>query len=830
MTCGRLLGGSLGLVLASCLLPMAQANPVPARDDPPTVEGLIESIGRFQERIGLESLEITQRSEALDEAIEFRDRLIREAPEDPRRSSWHADQAEDLLLKRIEFPNSWQNHLLNADRTCPMMPSEIPLIVARGLGEATRASRLAAEDIRKIESEDRALREVETMNLLQQLRFDRDVRGPLLESIGLILASRIDAGAAPRALEVLKRLAEDQAENEAIARVIDRWLRLAAIESGDAAYINREAGGINAYENELDRIRATMRLTSPRAAASLASRTHQMKPESERYLRMLIADLRERALQLEYTDSGATPAWNDERGDLWITMLDDPVGRVDWSFDGALSPRIAALTGTLGTDSMPLAGAWALGEEELSRRALGEDHSDLSRRLLEQQLEVVPRTDAAHPRALSVLARLAISDSDRMGAARALERLYLEHPDAPGADPGRVAELLEPLLGVTNEAWIATSYERALLSSVREEGSTPEERRLRNIRLLSLADHLSINEKRTGALEITESIRTEIPSIAAELIVKRARIVHEMLENGELEGAKARKKHLEIAADHRQAVGRHGTSNIALHLAGTLMTLEAVHSRLLTDRTDSDDVRDIVEIARDELIPDSVRIKAMITRHQLRMKSMSERQDAITRAPDLIDAMRINEEVARGLLLESALVTLERIDESRAEGNQLNASRIGANQMRPFAVAFEAGVPLSSKLMDRVGIARILTEGARLESALSAWDVLAKEHPGALEILVGRADVLWRMGLNEETLGEAMMTYRRLGRGEPGDLVPDDVWCQAQLRQLLILEKVGRSLDRIAPRVERLRLVDEQLGGPRFKEQFETLVGRLLSR
>lgn len=74
------------------------------------------------------------------------------------------------------------------------------------------------------------------------------------------------------------------------------------------------------------------------------------------------------------------------------------------------------------------------------------------------------------------------------------------------------------------------------------------------------------------------------------------------------------------------------------------------------------------------------------------------------------------------------------------------------------------------------------------------------------------------------------MTYRRLGRGEPGDLVPDDVWWQAQLRQLLILEKVGRSLDRIAPRVERLRLVDEQLGGPRFKEQFETLVGRLLSR
>jgi hypothetical protein len=150
--------------------------------------------------------------------------------------------------------------------------------------------------------------------------------------------------------------------------------------------------------------------------------------------------------------------------------------------------------------------------------------------------------------------------------------------------------------------------------------------------------------------------------------------------------------------------------------------------------------------------------------------------------------------------------------------------------MRPFALAFETGVPLSSRLMDRVGIARILSEGALPKNALSAWDVLAKEHPGALEIMVGRADVLWRLDNDEETLGEAMMIYRRLGRGEPGSLAPENVWWQAQLRQLLILEKVGRSLDRIGPRIERLRLVDRELGGPRFKEQFETLVGRLLSR
>ena len=150
--------------------------------------------------------------------------------------------------------------------------------------------------------------------------------------------------------------------------------------------------------------------------------------------------------------------------------------------------------------------------------------------------------------------------------------------------------------------------------------------------------------------------------------------------------------------------------------------------------------------------------------------------------------------------------------------------------MKPYALAFESGVPPSSRLMDRVGIARVLSEGALPRSALSAWDALAREHPGALEILVGRADALWRLENDEDALGEAMLIYRRLGQGEPGTLVPEAVWWLAQLRQLLILEKVGRSLDRLGPRIERLRLIDDELGGPRFKEQFETLSARLRSR
>ena len=136
MRSGQPLGRAVRLMLTGILSSAALVGPAWSQDGQSSIEDLIESIDRLQDRVGLESLEINQRSEALDEAIEFRQRLIREAPDDPRRSSWHADQAEDLLLKRIEFPNSWTPHLLNADPACPMMPAEIPLIVARGLDEA----------------------------------------------------------------------------------------------------------------------------------------------------------------------------------------------------------------------------------------------------------------------------------------------------------------------------------------------------------------------------------------------------------------------------------------------------------------------------------------------------------------------------------------------------------------------------------------------------------------------------------------------------------------------------------------------------------------------
>lgn len=810
----------LSLLLLGALVGFAQAAQEAAQE---STDNRIESIDRLSKQIANPELDPRVRSNAIDEVIQRREELLQTAPTDQRRAIWHADQAEDLLLRRIEFPTSWSKHLLNANHACPLMPPEIPLIVARALGEATLARTSAVEAARQIEATGDLLDSAETMTLLERLRFERDVRGPLLESIGLVLASRVDPEAARQAAEILDRLAREQADEDAIATIVDRWRLLADIEAGKVDAIKTREDGLDSIDDDFDRIRATMFVSSPRAAASLAARRHQMQPEASRYLKLLLADLRERALARVHEGSNR---WIQERGDLWIAMLDDPVGQVDWSFDGAIAPRLASLADQLGTESIPLAAAWALGERELGRRALGEAASSEARDLLERRIHECSPDDPGHARALSVLARLALADGDRLDAARHFEELFVEHPDAPTANPGRVADLFEPFLGSTDPT-ITASYERALRKSIESDATSPQEEQNRTERLLTLAEFLGSTNRRADALEIFEEVDPATPTIAARLIENRARIVHQMLLAEELNELDARKKHRDISAAQRSYTTRYGTSHPKLHEAGARAALASVRSRMYTTAESVEDIRIVEETANDELLDPSIRIEAFITRHELRMAGSNSRQDAITNATDLIMALRLDDLLARDLLLERALGLLDELDYAREAGHHLDAEQIGSNQLRPFALALDSGVPPTSNLFDRVTIARVLHEGNRPQSALKAWDNLAREHPAALEVLLGRADALRAVG-DDLSLGEAIVIYRRLAQGQPGEFVPKSTWWHAQLAQLLILEEVGRSLDRIPPRIERLRLIDANFGGPRYREPFESLRIRLL--
>ncbi len=108
----------------------------------------------------------------------------------------------------------------------------------------------------------------------------------------------------------------------------------------------------------------------------------------------------------------------------------------------------------------------------------------------------------------------------------------------------------------------------------------------------------------------------------------------------------------------------------------------------------------------------------------------------------------------------------------------------------------------------------------RFTDALQLYDELLADHPDALEVLYGRAECLYGLGGSRDE--EAMDHYRRLAVATAADL-GDHHW-QSQLRMLQILRRTGRNTHRIAPYIQQLRGKDPELGGDRYRREFERLL------
>jgi hypothetical protein len=77
---------------------------------------------------------------------------------------------------------------------------------------------------------------------------------------------------------------------------------------------------------------------------------------------------------------------------------------------------------------------------------------------------------------------------------------------------------------------------------------------------------------------------------------------------------------------------------------------------------------------------------------------------------------------------------------------------------------------------------------------------------------------------DEASLAAAMPAFKRiaaLGSQDGGE-----AYWLAQLRQLQILDRVGRNTAKIGPQIERLRQDDPLMGGERFRRQFDALQAR----
>ena len=86
--------------------------------------------------------------------------------------------------------------------------------------------------------------------------------------------------------------------------------------------------------------------------------------------------------------------------------------------------------------------------------------------------------------------------------------------------------------------------------------------------------------------------------------------------------------------------------------------------------------------------------------------------------------------------------------------------------------------------------------------------------------MLERAECLYAVARLED-LTEAIALYRRIAAGSTEG---SPAWWLAELRQLQILRRVGRELDRIGPRIGRLRATDPELGGEGLRREFEALL------
>lgn len=215
-------------------------------------------------------------------------------------------------------------------------------------------------------------------------------------------------------------------------------------------------------------------------------------------------------------------------------------------------------------------------------------------------------------------------------------------------------------------------------------------------------------------------------------------------------------------------------------------------------------------------------------------------------AAEVIDArISVLEALQRTEQIEADLKELAQRSPQRALSI---ITRIGNQRLAEARRLIDAGDEQAGATMARERIVPISSLGwsiaGPLDHSSEAWAAAGLCQAEALR-LAGDCDealgvyeqvLVWRENSAEATLGrsECLFAIDRLGEALPGfqriaaasaERRDANFWL-AELRILQIFDQAGRNLERIYPRIQRLRLIDGQLGGPRLRREFAVLEDR----
>ncbi len=809
----------LGGVLSSTVLEKAHAN----LDD---AQGILEEIALSEAIAEDENVGDRLRSNALDNALESRADLLglRKSREDPRRPIWLADQAEALLLRRIELPSSWSTHLMVAHQSCPLMPSEIPLIVARGIENVLQAEEVVSDMIEGVESSAGFDEQPELISLHERLEFERDLRIPLLKAIGLLLAAGADPSSGTESLGILRMMREGSDLTETTKAVIDHWLRQAALVTGNEETLRSLAttGTPPPDLAPLERLREASVLKNRIQVVELGERLIGELDREGSYEKLLLADVVERTISQDAGD-GTPRGWGNGQGRTWIMLLDEGERDGDSTLDGPLALRMVDLERRHGRNGAPLAVLWACGQQELAGRSRGEIGEPEMLGMLRRAAMDAERDEPARARALETAARIALLEDERLTAAELCETLYREHPEHPFGGPRLVADLTEPWARAGREE-VARRYERALEDLITELSSREEQTDL-GTQTLRLAEHHLRRGRPERSRGLLRDFRPETPAEAARLLEAS---LDEIDLTRRLENLTDEQIDLEYDLLQRTAermLGEFGPFDATLEAAASRARLVSIDERSRLP-SDNRSIRLVERIIALENIPVETKIDALFLRHRMKLIRSSERQEALLDMPELLEARDISPELTAGKIVETMQEGMSLLEALRRGDPKPGDEKKLIEELKTLAGLIEASSLTTLTVTQMITVGQCFTELGLVNRSIPHWTAMAERRPDAWIIMQGRADAL-ALSTEFADLAEALRLYIRLGQDGPGDNVPKDVWWHARLGQLLMLEKANRSTEKIPTRIERLRLIDPELGGSVFGSQFESLLRRM---
>jgi len=730
-----------------------------------------------------------ERAAIVEGMLDLRAQLIRDHPADPRQPFWLADQAQDLFY--LVLPADSSGLVARFGLPTPQQLDRVRR-VAREMNDFASRAEIALEQVIMDAESNRGggfdARLIET---------ERNRRVPFLRGIAACLDADFNVED-PGRRHALYAIAS--ARLGPIADLLpDRFAATAQLYAGlallgsqhylDAARVLRDvstdplARRTDVFAARLALVRCRAAVDAGDALAGLDEIATDFPGSDELLLSVLIADERFRLRQRQGRVADAFGAY------LELAQADGPrhaatraigfsrlvlVAGPGTPLEGL--PRLVSVARAGNLAANPAGRTEAI---ELYERLLADDRLD----------------DTTRATAMFGLGRVYLDAGNLTGAVRQLAKLARVFPASTHAEAS--IELAASVAAESNRLAPGDDGQRALLREVLEIllGRYPN---LASVdRWRYRAGCLALDEQRfEDAIGFFDAVGVDA-GVRADALYRRAESLRAW--SASMAGTTMRQvlaRRLLVAAAEAEAANPERRSMLARFRAEALLAIDDPAGALAA-LSDGDD--------------DELSVLARIDAY----RAMGRRDEMARELKRLVDMTGPRAAAALVAMFEMRTREIQRLlDQDRATAEALR-------ELLPLAQAashwIEKHGPNETLQLSAADAYRL---AGRCSEALRLYDALLTDHPDVLEILYGRAECLYDLGGSRDE--EAMAHYRRLAVATAARL--DDHHWQSQLRMLQILRRTGRNTHRIAPYIQQLRSKDPELGGERYRREFERLL------